>query len=109
MPGARPWPRGAMTCSMSQTTKTSDSSTAAEKDFMTRLADAGEEALQRLTELPGGQKAVSAFNDLRNRVDELGKKVRGIDALEARVTKLEKDLAALKKSSRKSGSASAGG
>ena len=72
------------------------------------FADAGEEALQKLTELPGGQKAVTAFNDLRNRVDELGKKVRGIDALEARVTKLEKDLAALKKSSRKSGSESAG-
>ena len=90
-----------MTCAMPQTTKTSDTSTGGEKDFMTRLADAGEEALQRLTDLPGGQKAVTAFNDLRNRVDELAKKVRGIDALEARVTKIEKDLAALKKSSRK--------
>lgn len=93
---------------MPETTKTSDSATTGEKDFMTRLADAGEEALQKLTELPGGQKAVTAFNDLRNRVDELGKKVRGIDALEARVTKLEKDLAAVKKSSRKSGADSAG-
>jgi hypothetical protein len=68
-----------------------------EKDFVTRLADAGEEALQRLTELPGGQKAVTAFNDLRTRVDDLSKKVRGIDELEVRVTKLEKELAALKK------------
>jgi hypothetical protein len=65
---------------------------------MTRLADAGEDALQRLSELPGGQRAVTAFNDLRTRVDDLGKKVRGIDALEARVAKLEKELAALKKS-----------
>ena len=68
-----------------------------EKDFVTRLADAGEEALQRLSDLPGGQRAVGAFNDLRARVDELGKKVRGIDALEARVAKLERELAALKK------------
>jgi hypothetical protein len=68
-----------------------------EKDFVTRLADAGEEALQRLTELPGGQKALTAFNDLRSRVDDLSKKVRGIDELEARVAKLEKELAALKK------------
>ena len=30
-------------------------------------------------------------------MDELGKKVRGIDALEERVAKLEKDVAALKK------------
>jgi uncharacterized protein YceH (UPF0502 family) len=68
-----------------------------DKDFVTRLADAGEEALQRLAELPGGQKALTAVNDLRTRVDDLTKKVRGIDALEARVAKLEKELAALKK------------
>lgn len=86
-----------MTSGMSETktgSKTGD------KDFVARLADAGEEALQKLTELPGGQKAVAAFNDLRNRVDDLAKKVRGIDALEARVTKLEKELAALKKARR---------
>jgi phage shock protein A len=68
-----------------------------DKDFVTRLADAGEEALQRLSELPGGQKALTAFNDLRTRVDDLSKKVRGIDELEARVAKLEKELASLKR------------
>ena len=68
-----------------------------EKDFVTRLADAGEEALQRLADLPGGQRAVGAMNDLKSRVDELGKKVRGIDALEERVVKLEKEVAALKR------------
>jgi hypothetical protein len=68
-----------------------------EKDFVTRLADAGEEALQRLAELPGGQRAVGALNELRTRVDDLSKKVRGIDALEARVAKLEKDIAELKR------------
>jgi hypothetical protein len=85
---------------MPQTTKTDSTSTAGDKDLFTRLADAGEDALHRLTELPGGQKAVTAFNDLRNRVDDLAKKVRGIDALETRVAKLEKELAALKKSSK---------
>jgi phage shock protein A len=73
------------------------SSGAKEKDFVSRLADAGEEALQRLSDLPGGQRAVTAFNDLRNRVDELGKKVRGLDELEVRVQELEKEVAALKK------------
>ena len=68
-----------------------------DKDLISRLADAGEEALQRLSDLPGGQRAVGAFNDLRVRVDELGKKVRGIDALEARVAKLEREVAGLKK------------
>ena len=82
-------------CGMTDTTQTTKPT--AEKDFVTRLADAGEEALQRLADLPGGQKAITAVNDLRARVDELTKKVRGIDALEARVAKLEKELASLKR------------
>jgi hypothetical protein len=68
-----------------------------DKDTLTRLAGKGEATLHRLTELPGGAKALQAFNDLRTRVDDLGKKVRGIDALEKRVVKLEKELAALKR------------
>ena len=79
-----------------------DSSKLGQKDFVDRLAEAGEDALQRLTELPGGQRAVSAFNDLRSRVDDLNRKVRGLDELEARVAKLEKELAALKRSKPKS-------
>jgi hypothetical protein len=70
------------------------------KDVVSRLADRGEEALQRLAELPGGKRALQAFTELRTRVDELSKKVRGIDALEARVAKLEKELAALKRGSK---------
>lgn len=68
-----------------------------EKDLVARLADAGEEALQRLGELPGGKRAVTALNELRSHLDELAKKVRGIEALEARIAKLEKELAALRK------------
>ena len=84
---------------MTETTTTTRSKSPGgkEKDLVSRLADAGEEALQRLSDLPGGQRAVTAFNDLRSRVDELGKKVRGIDALEARVHELEREVAALKK------------
>jgi hypothetical protein len=71
-----------------------------QKDVVSRLADRGEEALQRLSDLPGGKRALQAFNDLRARTDEMSKKVRGIDALEARVAKLEKELAALRRSSK---------
>jgi hypothetical protein len=92
-----------MTSVMASTTSrrkaAADSSKLGEKDIVSRLAEAGEDALQRLSDLPGGQRAVTAFNDLRNRVDDLGKKVRGIDALEARVAKLEKELATLKRGS----------
>jgi uncharacterized protein YceH (UPF0502 family) len=79
------------------TSSTDKTKSASDKDFVSRLADAGEEALQRLSELPGGQKALTAINDLRSRVDEMAKKVRGIDALDARVAKLEREVAALRK------------
>jgi hypothetical protein len=85
-----------MTVSMTTSTK-EQPTPKAEKDLVTRLADAGEEALQRLADLPGGQKALTAVHDLRTRVDDLAKKVRGIDALEARIVKLEKEVTALKK------------
>lgn len=85
----------AMTSRMTETKK--KAGTGADKDLVARLADKGEEALQRLAELPGGQKAMAAVNDLRTRVDELAKKVRGLDGIDARVAKLEKEVAALKK------------
>ena len=70
---------------------------AAERDVIQRLADRGQQTVARLADLPGGTKALGAMNDLRNRVDELGKKVRGIDELEKRVAALEEEVAALKK------------
>jgi polyhydroxyalkanoate synthesis regulator phasin len=70
------------------------------KDVVSRLADRGEEALQRLAELPGGKRALQTFNDLRTRVDDLSKKVRGIDELERRVAKLERDVAAIKRAAK---------
>ena len=78
---------------MPQTTKTSKD----DRDVIARLADRGEQTLARLADLPGGTKALKAVNDLRTRVDELGKKVRGIDVLEKRVAKLETELSALKR------------
>lgn len=72
-----------------------------ERDVLGKLADRGEEALHRLQELPGGTRAVKAFNELRERVDELGKKVSGMDRLEARVAKLERELAAMKRGAKR--------
>jgi uncharacterized small protein (DUF1192 family) len=66
-------------------------------DVIARLAGKGEEAVRRLADLPGGQRALEAFNDLKLRVDDLSRRVRGVDELETRVAKLEKELAALKR------------
>ena len=59
------------------------------KDLLTRLADAGEEAIQRLGEMPGANRMMDAMTGMRDRVDELQRRVRGLDALEQRVAALE--------------------
>jgi outer membrane murein-binding lipoprotein Lpp len=68
-----------------------------DNDVIGRLADKGEQALNRIGDLPGGTRALKAFNDLKARVDELNKRVRGVDELEKRVAKLEKDVSALRR------------
>ncbi len=63
-----------------------------EKDVIARLADKGEEAIARLGELPGGAKVAKGLNELRDRVEDLSRRVRGVDALEKRVEALERQL-----------------
>jgi uncharacterized protein involved in exopolysaccharide biosynthesis len=65
------------------------------KDLLTMLADRGEEAIQRLADAPGADRLLNAAQALRDRVDEMQKRVRGIDALEKRVAELEKRVEAL--------------
>ncbi len=85
-----------MTARMATTTKGTKGGKA-EQDVIERLAGKGEETLHRLVELPGGTRALKAFNDLKTRVDDLSKKMRGVEALETRLAKLEKEVAALKR------------
>jgi hypothetical protein len=66
-----------------------------QKDLLGRLADAGEDALSKLADMPGGHRAIEAMNQLKNRIDELQQRVRSLDPLERRVTELEERLEAL--------------
>jgi hypothetical protein len=69
-----------------------------QKDVLQRLADSGEEALQKfIGDLPGGSKVVGAANSLFARVDELTKRMRSLDPLERRVAELERRLDGLTK------------
>jgi hypothetical protein len=65
------------------------------KDLLTRLADAGEDALNRLSDAPGMDRMLGFANSTKDRLDELTKRVRGIEQLEKRVAKLEKQVAAI--------------
>ncbi|HEY2074511.1 MAG TPA: hypothetical protein VGG88_13115 [Gaiellaceae bacterium] len=66
-------------------------------DLLGRLADLSEEAMHRLQEAPGGDRVVGTMNAMRDRVDELQRRVRGIDELERRLTALERKVDKLAK------------
>ena len=73
-------------------------------DLLGRLADMGEDALQRLSDAPGADKILGAMNTLRERTDDLQKRVRGLEKLEQRLAAVERKLDRLSKT----GASSAG-
>jgi hypothetical protein len=58
-------------------------------DLLGRLADMSEDAIQRLSDAPGADKLMGAMNTLKDRTDELQKRVRGLEDLEKRLTAVE--------------------
>ena len=61
----------------------------ARNDLLGRLADISEEAMQRLSDAPGGERLMNTLNSMRDRVDELQRRVRGLEDLEKRLEALE--------------------
>ncbi len=68
------------------------------QDLLSRVADLGEEALQKLPNVPGGNKLMDMVNQSRTRLDDVQKRLRGLDVLEQRVDELEQRLAKLETS-----------
>jgi hypothetical protein len=73
-----------------ETTEAGEKQKLASKDLLSRLADAGEEAIQRLGDVPGGERLLNAANSMRNSMDDLSKRVRGLEKLETRIAELER-------------------
>lgn len=65
-----------------------------QRDILAQFRDLGSEALNRLSDVPGGSKVLEMANESRARLDEMQKRLRGLDELEKRVAKLERQLAA---------------
>jgi hypothetical protein len=63
-----------------------------QKNLVSRLADAGEEAIQKLADAPGADRFVGAMTSMRERMDDMQKKLRGLDALDRRVGAVERRL-----------------
>lgn len=66
-------------------------------DLLGKLAELSEEAMHRLQDAPGGDRVVGSVNAMRERLDDLQRRVRGIDELEKRLTALEKKVDKLAK------------
>ena len=66
-------------------------------DLLGKLGDLSDQAMHRLQEAPGGDRLVGAMNTMRDRVDEIQKRLRGLDDLERRLTALEKKVDKLAK------------
>jgi hypothetical protein len=71
-----------------------------QKDILTRLSDAGEEALSRVASSQATTKLMDSVGSMRERVEDMQRKVRGLDALEQRVASLEKRVDELSKPKR---------
>ena len=63
-----------------------------QRNIVERLADAGEEAIQRIGNAPGADRVLGTLNTVRDRVDDLQKRVRGLEKLEKRLTAAERRL-----------------
>jgi len=67
-----------------------------QRDLLGRLGDAGEEAISRVAGSQTANRLIDSVGGLKERLDDMQKKVRGLDELEQRVAKLEKQVADLK-------------
>jgi hypothetical protein len=71
-----------------------------QKNIVERLADAGEEAIQRIGSAPGADRVLGAIGSLRDRVDEMQRKMRGFEGFEKRLAAVERRLDKLEGKSR---------
>jgi uncharacterized protein YoxC len=71
-----------------------------EKNLLKRLSDVGEEALSRVASSSTTSRVMETVGGMRERLDDVQRKVRGLDELEKRVAKLEKRVDELPKPKR---------
>ena len=65
------------------------------KNTLDRLASLGEEVIGKAAQNPAASKLLNSALQLKDRVDDLSKRVRGLEAMEKRLDELEKRLAKL--------------
>jgi hypothetical protein len=61
-----------------------------QKDLLQRLADKGEEAFSKLGDVPAADRVVGVVTGMGKRLDEMQKRIRGLESIEKRVAALER-------------------
>jgi hypothetical protein len=67
----------------------------AQRDLISRLADRGEEMLSKFSDTPGAARVVELLTSTRERLDDLQKRVIGLENLERRLDEVERRLDAV--------------
>ena len=67
----------------------------ARQDIFSKLADAGEEVIARVAGIPGAARALEQAQSSLHRLDDLQKRLLGVEALERRIVELEAKVASL--------------
>ena len=65
------------------------------QDIFSKLADAGEEVFARVAGMPAAARAIEQAQSSLHRLDDLQKRLLGVEALERRVVELEAKVASL--------------
>jgi hypothetical protein len=77
------------------------------QNLLGKLADAGEDAISKVGDMPGLNRLSAAVTNMRERLDEMQKRLRGLDEIERRIDVLEKRVAELSKPKRTTRSSAA--
>jgi DNA repair ATPase RecN len=75
------------------------------KSTLDRLTSLGEEVIGKASQNPNLAKVVGAATQLKDRVDDLSKRVRGLEAMEKRIAELEQRITKLEGAKRRAAAA----
>ena len=70
------------------------------KNPLDRLANLGEELIGKAAQNPAAARAIQGAMQMKDRVDDLSKRVRGLEGMEQRLAQLEQRLSKLEGGSR---------
>jgi hypothetical protein len=75
------------------------------KSTLDRLTTLGEEVIGKASQNPNLARVVSAATQMKDRVDDLSKRVRGLEAMEKRIGDLEQRITKLEGAKRRTAAA----